>query len=70
MQVQFKCTPASASVPALSVSAQAMPAAELPGGCGWYDSSHELRQGLQIREGGDEVVLALWFRATASAAVH
>jgi hypothetical protein len=43
------------------------PAQDPPAGCGWFDSSHELRAGLQVREHAAndavcaELPLAMWF---------
>lgn len=31
--------------------------------CGWFESSHDLRRGLLVREEMDAVGLALWFKA-------
>lgn len=33
--------------------------------CGWYESSYELNQGLEISEALDEPSLSLWFPAAA-----
>ncbi len=33
--------------------------------CGWYESSYELNQGLEISEAPVEMSLALWFPAAA-----
>jgi hypothetical protein len=33
-------------------------AVDAPHGCGWFDSSHELQQGLLVREHSDPAVLA------------
>lgn len=51
---------AALPAPALSVVAGL---AESPAGCGWFDSSHELHQGLAVQEwpDADWAVAALYF---------
>ncbi len=40
-------------------SAPSAPADEPPRGCGWFDSSHELRRGLVVLEHGDAAAARL-----------
>ncbi len=67
MQVQAPIHPLSRSAAAMiAVATAAEPAAvpaETARSCGWYDSSFELTQGLEISEGLDETVWALWAQA-------
>lgn len=53
-------------MPALTLAPAAPPAAARPGpedapprGCGWFDSSHELRRGLLVLEHGDAAAARL-----------
>lgn len=42
--------------PTAPVRSAPVPASELEAyhGCGWFDSSYELSQGLEVKEGGDD----------------
>ena len=59
MQVQI----ATESVPANVIAALPVPEHR---GCGWFDSSHELREGLVVTEDGDDALFQLWSQAQRS----
>lgn len=73
-----------AASPAPASTSPPLPVAEVeivqPGwGCGWFDSSHELQQGLLVRESGASEALAAelpldlwldWYRGAQSAGEH
>lgn len=44
--------PAAPQAPAVLAAAaeEDAPAEEAPGGCGWFDSSHDLQHGLRVQE--------------------
>jgi len=39
-------------------------------GCGWFESSYELNQGLEVTEGLDASLFQLWSRAQSTGAAH
>ncbi len=39
-------------------------------GCGWFESSYELNQGLELTEGLDAGLFQLWSRAQATGVAH
>ncbi len=53
--------PVLPEAPAVAARAKTSPDEEVPGGCGWFDSSHELQCGLWVREhtSPDEVAAGL-----------
>lgn len=55
------CVPALPVPHAAAAPASLSPDDEVPGGCGWFDSSHELQCGLWVREHAspDEVAAEL-----------
>lgn len=67
MQVQARSLPALPVLPMpIGVSAPPAPPLPEPGGCGWFDSSHELRAGLTVTEDGDDLLFQLWSQAQRS----
>ncbi len=39
-------------------------------GCGWFESSYELNQGLEVTEGLDASLFQLWARAQSTGIAH
>jgi hypothetical protein len=60
-----ECALRGADAPATTAFATAAAMAERPAGCGWFESSRELRQGVAVQEwpAADWAVAALYFAA-------
>ncbi|WP_428503437.1 hypothetical protein [Roseateles sp.] len=61
--MRIQATPSTAAPRAHTQPQTALDAEEASSGCGWFDSSYELSQGLVVTEDTDTCLLQLWAQA-------
>lgn len=70
MQAQIQPSPELPSAAADQAAIEALLADEPGSRCGWFESSYELSQGLEVSELPDATVAALWVQQATAGRLH